>query len=144
MEAIMSEAKAFVKASHEKDVQDGIDPDDEWANLDEYPLRMSDDKQSDNDPFDGGEVEVKGKCSVSCSDTINTAYRTLCLSMLLSPHSVFMFAFFVLGLGLELHLFVFTPPSLPLIVSNFTLLFLLVLLLSQTPTQFLLCAWTPT
>ena len=58
MEAIVSDAKAFTKASHEKDMQDGVDPDDEQANLDEYPLGMSDDKQSDNDPFDGSEVEV--------------------------------------------------------------------------------------
>ena len=57
MEAIMCEAKAFVKASHEKDMQDKVDPDNEWANLDEYPLGMSDDK-SNNDLFDGGEVEV--------------------------------------------------------------------------------------
>ena len=52
MEAIMSEAKAFAKASCERDMhscerdmQDGINPDDDQANLDEYPPRMSDDKQ---------------------------------------------------------------------------------------------------
>ena len=45
MEAIMSEAKAFAKASCERDMQDGINPDDDQANLDEYPPRMSDDEQ---------------------------------------------------------------------------------------------------
>ena len=53
----MSEAKAFMMASHERDMQDGIDPDDDWANLDKYPPRMSDDEWSDNDPLDGNEVE---------------------------------------------------------------------------------------
>ena len=50
--------EAFAKASHERDMQDGIDPDDVQANLDEYPLRMSDDEKSDNDPLDGDKVEV--------------------------------------------------------------------------------------
>ena len=44
MEAIMSEAKAFTKASCERDMHDGINPDDDWANLDEYSPRMSDDE----------------------------------------------------------------------------------------------------
>ena len=58
MEAIMSEAKAFIKASHKRDMQDGIDPDNDWANLDGYPPRMSDDKQSNNDLLDGDKAEL--------------------------------------------------------------------------------------
>ena len=58
MEAIMSEAKAFAKASCKRDMQDGIDPDNDRANLDEYPPGMSDDEWSNNDPLDGHEVEL--------------------------------------------------------------------------------------
>ena len=50
--------QGLTKASHKKDMQDRVDPDDEQANVDKYPLGMSDDEQSDNDLFDGGEVEV--------------------------------------------------------------------------------------
>ena len=58
MEAIMSEAKAFTKASRKRDMQDGINPDDDHANLDKYPLRMSDNEWSHNDLLNGNEVEV--------------------------------------------------------------------------------------
>ena len=50
--------EAFTKASHERDMQDIIDPDDDWADLDEYPHGMSDDKWSYNDLLDGDKVEL--------------------------------------------------------------------------------------
>ena len=54
----MSEAKALMKASCKRDMQDGINPDDDHANLDKYLLRMSDNQWSHNDPLNGDEVEV--------------------------------------------------------------------------------------
>ena len=58
MEAIMSETKTFMKASRKRDMQDGIDPDNDRVNLDEYPPGMSDDKWNNNDPLNGNKVEL--------------------------------------------------------------------------------------
>lgn len=83
-------------------------------------------------------LKFKVNVAVSCSDIINTAYRTLHLSMFLSPHSVIIF---VLGLKLEL-LFVFTVSAAYSLLLYITLSPHSASLIN--PHLSLLCAWTPT